>query len=442
MALVNRCQLTLLIFAILTSKSFGEPTAPADKSFAMAMGQTEIATFPADAEVRVTRRGIVDVHHGSDDHWQLTGLRAGFVIVEAVDPETGASIPPRYHVTVRPVSRAHPAKSRIAWICDAEGIRCTPTGEIIGTTADWDWYVRAYSVCTDSSTCFFRVRLKAAGQSAADASIRGLLGPEYATRLLPDGRLVVAGPCEEDGKPRRVSDVIHRLGAAASSGLLSLGCHADRDHLAYRLSARLFLAEAGTAKRLGFTPNPVLSVASSSIPPGGPNVAGYSASLAALERERDVQIVGEPLTRLLPDRPVEIVSGGEFQVVEPDKDGDGLRAAWKQHGLTLKVRATPLGDDGARLQVDGSLKSRSDGQHSLTVSSIATHLDVRLGTPTLAAVLGLATTDDSNTLVPYLGRLPLIGPLFRLNGRDHSSTRLIVWLELTKDDPTQPLRRE
>lgn len=403
----------------------------------LATGQSREVTFPETAEVRVTRRGIVDVFHERGTTWRLTGLRGGFVIVEAFDPESGAPIAPRYHVTVGSNS-GHRSRARAParWICREPGVSCdASTGTIAGRTADWDWYVRTYAQCSDDPSCYFRVRLNDDGVAAARATIGALLGGEYALRPLPDGRLTLASPCDAEGRPRRLTETLSRLGSATQSGLITLGCHTEREGLAYRLNARLFLATAGTARRLGFAPETTLRLAAAPVAA----TAGYAASLAALEHDRDVEAVGSPVTRLLPDRQAEIVSGGEFQVVEPDKDGDGLRAAWKQHGLTLKVRATPLANGHARLSIDGTLKFRTGGQQSLTVSSLTTELDVVLGSPTHVATLDLATTEAQTDFVPFLGKLPLFGPLFTTRGRDRASTRLIVWLGVDEASPTTPL---
>lgn len=372
MARISLCFILLLSFAPRVSAE------EATTALQLNPGEIRDIAFPASVEVRVSRRGVVDVFHVNDEHWQLTGLRGGLALVEAFDPASGSPVLPRLVVTVKSAAGGSANVSALPrWLCHEPGIRCDgSSGDIAGTSTSWEWFVKAQDYCSKRSTCFFRAQW--------------------------------------GGRP-------------------------------YRLSAYLYLVEDSTARRLGFSGR--IEGALDALPV---TVRGRAiSSLQALESDRGARAIGRPVVRMLPDHEVSIVSGGEFQVAEADPDSDRLRSAWKQHGLALKVRAVPLADGKARLSLTGSLRSKQHGDaRALSLSSIDSVLDVKLGEPILAAALDLASSENQSDRTPVLADLPILGPLFRLTGRDAASSRLLVWLELAEDsaepglpDPMAPPER-
>lgn len=407
------------------------PIASEDRdteSLRLTPGEVFETRMGAEAAVQVSRRGIVDVFHAGGDRWTITGLRSGVALVEGREPTDQKTY--RWLVRVENQASRRAEASFPAWICGQAGIRCrSELGLIEGTVESWDWYVRAHELCQKRGGCAFQVTLTPDGAAEAQRRLASRLGADHAIAPTADGGFIVHAPCDEEARPQRLQDLKDKIGRAARSGLVTIGCHADRGLKTFRLSAHIYQVEESTARRLGFAATVDGRVATSPA-----NATGGSLStLNALESERGVEVVGRPVVRLVPDQEVEIVSGGEFQTIEPRADGQDVSASWKQTGLTLKVRATPLGPDRARLSLSGALKSRRDNR-SLAVSSIKSSLDARLGIPMLAASLDLESQEHQRDETPGLADLPILGVFFRLKGNDIARSRLLLWLEIAEDD--------
>lgn len=359
----------IVIYALVFSLS--APARGDTRSFALAVGESQIVRFPSGTDLAVSRRGVVDLFHQGDGIWELTALRAGFVVIDGRDAATGDARPPRIFVTVAP-SGERPAFAELpdlpAWLCKPKGVRCDKgAGIVAGVSDDPLWLRRGAAYCDRGDACLFAVHLSADGQRT---------------------------------NPTR-----------------------------YRLAAKIFLMEDGAAEELGFSPEAAVAFTA---PPGKADVS-LLARLRALARDHKAEILGEPLFRLTPGQEAALVNGGEFQVLERGKDGDAPVTAWKQHGLALKLTLSPLSDGRARLAYDLSLKAPADGRSALTVNSLKSEVELPVGTPVLVGILDLeAKRQDAQTAPPF-SSIPLIGPLFRGSGGQASKSRLGLWLHLEGD---------
>jgi type II secretory pathway component HofQ len=248
---------------------------------------------------------------------------------------------------------------------------------------------------------------------------------------------IIEGFCGKGGRAARVQMVEALSMHALSAGLLWFNCREDQGMPRYRLRAQVFLVEATAATELGVD---ATSSVQAALPSLGQSHARLLAKLKALEQQRKAEMIGEPVLRLRPNQPAETASGGEFQVVDRSarrgEDGDSVdRTSWKQHGLLLKINATPLNDARVRLAFDMTFKSRTQGEsQALTLHSMKSEVDLVLGVATMAGSLDLQTSASDLERLPLLSAVPLIGPLFQSNARQHSKSRLFLWLELSEDD--------
>lgn len=361
--------------AALAFVSLSAGVARADSTnLALSVGESRVVRFPDGTDLSVSRRGIVDLFHAGGGNWEITALRSGFAVVDGRDAATGESRPPRLFITVAPAGEPGVFAGRPelpAWLCKPRGIRCErDAGIVSGTTDDPLWLRRAEGFCERGDACLVAVALSASGQA--------------------------------------------------------------RRRERYRLAAKIFLVEDGAAEELGFdgAADVVLEA-----PPGRTD-ATLLSRLRALARDHKAEVLGEPLFRLTPGREVQLVNGGEFQVLERSRESGDARdvTAWKQHGLALKLRLSPLPQARAKLAYDLSLKSPTDARTALTVNSLQSEVDLPVGSPVLVGVLDLEARLEDQRRTPPFAAIPLIGPLFQGFGKRASKSRLGFWLHLTEDD--------
>lgn len=360
--------------ALVIAMSLGGPAArAASRSLALAVGESEVVRFPAGTDLAVSRRGVVDLFHAGDGSWEITALRAGFAVIDGRDAVTGEARPPRVFVTVASADERPSFGEHLdlpAWLCKPRGVRCDKAAGIVsGRVDDPLWLQRAADFCAHANACLFAVDLSEKGQA---------------------------------GRRGR-----------------------------YRLAAKIFLVEDGAAEELGFDGDARVAF---SAPAGKADVTLLSR-LRALASVHQAEILGEPLFRMTPGEEVQLVSGGEFQVqgrsTGSGNDRDGT--TWKQHGLALKLRLTPLAAGRARLTYDLSLKSPTASRTALTVNSLHSEVDLPVGSPMLVGILDLEARLDDSQDVPPLASIPLIGPLFHGQGHQATKSRLGFWLHLAED---------
>jgi hypothetical protein len=410
-------------------------------------GELRELQFPEGADLRVSRRGVVDLYHAGHGLWQITALQAGFVVIDARIGE-GASASDdtaaRYLVTVtkRAVKGRAGASTRAAdalpdWLCTPKGILCDRAAASIGgRTSSYSWYRSALHFCDDGGRCRIDAELTPDSRRAWAAELQRALGSDYLVRSDGNGPLHVATTCGKDGRQRRRDTAAALGGGDAASGAFVVICREDAAAEHYKLSARVFLVESSAAEQLGFDGESTLVFAADPVQGRASTAASMLSRLRALAAERRAEIVGEPVVRLVANEPARLLTGGEFQVVEYETSRDDApRASWKKHGLELAVTAKPIGEDRVRLGYELSLSARtSSSAAALAVNSVASSVDLPLGTSVIVSALDMKATGRSSSETPVLAHLPLIGPLFSLSGDERSASRLLVWFQLREDD--------
>jgi len=446
----------ILMLGPLTScAAAAAPQVPAEaeiegRHLSLAIGSTQEAAYPLGTDLSISRRGIVDVFHLGDGRWQITALRAGFVVIDAHDGATGAVRLPRLFIDVRHVGDETKTESAAqeedrrpipAWICQsAEAVSCKQdAGLVTGEVASSAWFMQARTACLATPHCYFAATLTAAARTDWLAALRLSLGVEFNVTPTAGGGVlaIIEGFCGKGGRAALVQMVEALSTHALSSGLAWFNCREDQGMPRYLLRAQVFLVEASAATELGFD---TIASVQAALPSIGQNHARLLANLKALEQQRKAEMIGEPVLRLRPNQPAETASGGEFQVVDHNArrgadEGSFDRTSWKQHGLLLKISAVPLNDARVRLAFDMTFKSRTQGSNqALTLHSMKSEVDLMLGVATMAGSLDLQTSASDQERMPLLSAIPLIGPWFQHSARQNSKSRLFLWLELSEDD--------
>lgn len=211
------------------------------------------------------------------------------------------------------------------------------------------------------------------------------------------------------------------------------------------LEVRVSEMSRGTVKQLGL--NHVSwssgSVQGSSDREAGPFVGAlrglFGSSLdvqfEALEREGLVRTLANPNLVALSGESANFLAGGEIPVPSGVDNNGRVSVEFKPFGVALAFTPTVLQDGLINMRVAPEVSSldrdvvvQLDGATipGLKVRRAVTSLELRDGQS--FAMAGLIQSDYSNSMrrVPLLGRLPIIGALFRSSSFQKSETELVI----------------
>jgi pilus assembly protein CpaC len=163
----------------------------------------------------------------------------------------------------------------------------------------------------------------------------------------------------------------------------------------------------------------------------GVNVAG---ALDLNENSGLVTILAQPTLSALSGETASFLAGGEFPV--PSAQGiSGTSIEFKQYGVSLAF--TPVVLEGGRISMrvrpevselssEGSIRLNGFNVPSLVTRRAETTVELGSGQSFMIAGLMRNTGSNSVDRVPGLGRLPVIGALFRSNGFRRNETELVI----------------
>ena len=218
------------------------------------------------------------------------------------------------------------------------------------------------------------------------------------------------------------------------------------------LEVRFAEMQRGTAKALGVGTVTYGSAAGSlttqfggtiSAPGTGVNGAfganlrfpGLGVTLQALERQGLIRTLAQPNIIALSGETANFLAGGEFPVPTGVAINGQVTIEFKQFGVGLSFTPTLLEDGLINLLVAPEVSSL-DPAAGIDISGLRVPgLKVRRARTTLElrdgqtfALAGLIQNDFRDTVnrVPLLGRIPILGALFRSSGFERQETELVI----------------
>jgi len=176
--------------------------------------------------------------------------------------------------------------------------------------------------------------------------------------------------------------------------------------------------------------------------------ADFQLFLEALEENQYIRVLAEPTLVALSGEEASFLAGGEFPIPVPQANAGGgttITIEYKEFGVRLNFRPVVLGDGTIQLQVAPEVSDLSDVGSiaiqgfqipSLLTRRAATTLRMRSGQT--FAMAGLINQDIAARAqsVPGLGRIPILGSLFRSVRYERGETELVV---LVTADLVEPL---
>ena len=168
---------------------------------------------------------------------------------------------------------------------------------------------------------------------------------------------------------------------------------------------------------------------------GGINFPGFSMRLRALENEGLIHTLAQPNIIALSGETANFLAGGEFPVPTGVSQNGQITIEFKQFGVGLSFTPTLLEDGMINLLVAPEVSSL-DPVAGIQMSGVRIPgLKVRRARTTLElrdgqtfALAGLIQNDFRDTVnrVPLLGRIPILGALFRSTGFERQETELVI----------------
>ncbi|MEX0655095.1 MAG: pilus assembly protein N-terminal domain-containing protein [Phycisphaeraceae bacterium] len=187
---------------------------------------------------------------------------------------------------------------------------------------------------------------------------------------------------------------------------------------------------------------------------GGVPRADLQVFIQALAENQYLQVLAEPTLVALSGEEATFLAGGEFPVPVAQVGGGGtteIAIEYREFGVLLRFRPLVLGDGTIRLHVFPEVSELSDvgavevlGTRvpSLLKRRVETTLELKSGQSFGVAGLIDRNTNARLSEVPGLGRLPVLGPLFRSVRYAEDETELLILVTASLVEPlstTDPL---
>lgn len=170
---------------------------------------------------------------------------------------------------------------------------------------------------------------------------------------------------------------------------------------------------------------------------------GLATSLRVLETEGKAQLLSNPKVIAKSGTQANFVVGGEVPV--PYTNNQGVGADFKKFGVILNVLPVILSEKKGVIDVQLQLEvSNPDYSRPVVVSGttipsmvtrqIQTEVELKSGETLVIGGLKKSTRNVSKRRVPVLGRIPLLGLLFRTTDivEEQSSLFLFITLDIVK----------
>ncbi len=287
---------------------------------------------------------------------------------------------------------------------------------------------------TRASPLLHRMAASRLNRALADAGLHGL-----AARVLGD-RLVIEGRADSPAALEQAS----RLAAAYAEEVTNIATAGVPAAPMIGLDVRFLELSRQALAAVGIRWSesvPLVATVAAAVPlTGGATTGnlGLSASLSAtlltLMRDGEARLLANPRLVTRSGEPADFLAGGEIPIALVGERQSSL--TWRPYGIQLQFtpEADREGRIAARLQVEVSTLDRANGvleAPALATRRVRTAFTVRAGQT--IALSGLLSADAAKDVqqVPGLGRIPILGELFKSRAWQSRETELVVFVTPT-----------
>lgn len=170
--------------------------------------------------------------------------------------------------------------------------------------------------------------------------------------------------------------------------------------------------------------------------------------LTALEEEGKLNILSNPSITTIDNRKAVIESGDEVPIQTIDEDGN-IKIEYKRAVLSLEVTPHVIQNDALMLDIATS-KDEIDftrevgGNPTITTKKATTNVILFDGQTTVIGGLKKDTSQRSQAGIPWLSKLPVLGYLFKNQGRSEEMEELLIFItpHILGTRPTQAVDQQ
>ncbi len=403
------------------------------KQLQMTVGESSPIEFPAGTELKISKKGVIDVFLTNDTTWQLTALRPGLVIIDAIESSTGSPLLPRLFIDVKSASKAGEPSiaNRINldlpdWVCGKQGIKCDrPSGIITGKTADWQWYMRTISLCHSSRQCWSFIELSEKAAVSLQGYFQTKLGSTFSVKSDPTGNTKITSICDAATQQQQAEKIDQLLPGILEKHIASFSCAQSQETYEVRIRARRVSTTSGST--IGYKAETTHQIAGLPLT----STIGLKNSLVNESLSSQGEIMGEPMFLASEEVEFHALVGGELPYLTPRDNGQNYQ--WKEYGLSVKGKIKGIQGGRVRTHLDLFLKSLNDqASGSLSTSSLKSSVDTAEGIWTLVGELDLHSSSTNLRETPFFVRIPIIGPFFQLMSSSKDKSKLQVWMQVRR----------
>jgi pilus assembly protein CpaC len=162
---------------------------------------------------------------------------------------------------------------------------------------------------------------------------------------------------------------------------------------------------------------------------------GLGAVLDAMEVNGDAKVLAAPSILTSNAQEATFLAGGEIPI--PIPDGDKIKVEWKEYGVKLKAKPVLSKDLSMTLCIAPEV-STLDWANAISLGGFklpalatrkaSTQLEVKPGATIVIGGLLRKQDSQSITRIPFLGKLPIIGSLFRSKDFLKGETELLFFV--------------
>jgi len=167
-------------------------------------------------------------------------------------------------------------------------------------------------------------------------------------------------------------------------------------------------------------------------------------SIHALSEKGMARILSSPELVVKAPGQAELFAGGELPIRQRNKFNESV--SWKSFGLTLKIDVKEYGDDRVRLAIETEISHldsnlKQNEIPGIKSNRIKTLVDSRIGKPLLLSGLLQEDLQESQSGLPGLSAIPVLGKLFSSEDFQSKRSELVAILLPHRTPPEAPLTR-
>jgi hypothetical protein len=410
---------TLLIFTTASLAKFST------KKIELKVGESTSLTIKEHYNLKLSRKGIVDMSYRQKDSWKITGLKPGFVLLKTINYEDTPTS--QIHIWVKDSSKKKTTFFP-QWMCSQKNIICKHNHQTLeGQSHNPHFFYKAKSWCQAKNNCYFKTKLNALGQTAAKKSLRKHFLHEKIT-VFANGDTSVIINC--NSKDNVKTKTTKELKKTINHKQYFVKCLHETTKEQYKISAKIFVTEKSHNKQVGLDSNLNTNLSSNT----GIS-ADASLTLKSLLNTNTTQIIGEPFIISKSGQQNLIKTGSEFPTKTSSSKNLSLHphVIWKEYGLSLQTTVFPLLHKKVEFHYEFQLKTPGLAQKisSLKTNKIKGNIEIPLSSPIILGGVLYNIKKTSNSTFAFIKKIPILSPLLKL--KNFKKTYVYMYLSIRVD---------